>query len=214
MRIHFSANVILLMKQFELTFKPSVLHNTKRIVITNELISYNELEEKNTQPVLITSTNLSGIRYGIKWIKGYKFYIGRIYCIDILRTDNEVLKLRLKSVYRIRLHKLNDKYHQILTALYDFFFNDLIEKHLGLFLSNQPFELGGVRFTPEGIVLVKHGLIIWDDVALKQYSHYFSIFSKKESHKNAFFEFSVDWNSPILFTVIGKILTLSEQQRL
>lgn len=195
------------MEKFELIIKPSLLHNSKRITITKDFMEYSEINEANSTPIKLFKNEIEGIRYGIKWTRGLKFYIGRIYCIDIKKKDNSVFKIRLKSVYRIRSKILKEKYLQLLNTILKTFFYELITDYLNQLRNNKSFQLCGLYFMKEGILLDgKTILIRWDDIETKSYQTYYAIFSKTDSKKYKAFEHLNDWNTYILHSVCNQIL--------
>lgn len=150
---------------------------------------------------------ISQFRYGIKWIHGYSFVIGRIYCIDVQTHDKRVIKIRLKTIYGIRKKKLEEKYVAIVNALYNHFFDDIIYDYLDQFNEGKEFELLGIKFSTQGIVIdEKWGLVLWEDVGTHLYYTYYSVSNKKQPEKYKAFEFANDWNTSILYSVSRGIL--------
>ena len=77
-----------------LTLKESIFNKESTINITPELLEY--------QNISFSKFEIDEIRYGVKAIEGYRFRIGRIYCIDVKSLSGTVLRIKLKSVYGIR----------------------------------------------------------------------------------------------------------------
>jgi len=195
------------MEKFELLIRPSLFHNVKRVTITKEFIEYSEKKGTNSTPIKLLKEEIEGIRYGVKWIRGLEFYIGRIYCIDIKKKDNSVFKIRLKSVYKIRAKILREKYIQLLNTLFQSFFYELVIYYLNQFRNNESFQLCGLTFMKEGILLDnKTGLIKWDDIETKSFQTYYAIFSKTDSKKYRAFEYLNEWNTCVLYSVSDQIL--------
>ena len=86
-------------------YKTNFYSKEKTIVFTvNSLCQYRE----NDLLTQIDKEEINDIRYGISWIRGIDFTIGRIYCIDIRNRNNKVIKIRLRSLYginKMNLHK-------------------------------------------------------------------------------------------------------------
>lgn len=78
----------------QLIVKSSIFDKENSLTINPEFIQYKNIN--------FSKFEITDVRYGIKAIKGYRFRIGRIYCIDIKGLDGTVIKIRLKSLYRVR----------------------------------------------------------------------------------------------------------------
>ena len=85
----------------KLNLKTSLFHTERPLLITPELIEYNNYS--------FSKFEISELRYGVKAVEGYRFRIGRIYCIDIKSLRGNVIKIRLMSLYRVRKNKLGGK---------------------------------------------------------------------------------------------------------
>ena len=57
-------------------------------------------------------------------LRGYKVTFGRIYCIDIRDATGNIIKIRMTSIYKIRVKKLHGKYNAAINT----FFNILFRK--------------------------------------------------------------------------------------
>ena len=182
-----------------LLLKSSILTKQKTLVIEPEFMEFNNIN--------LSKFEIAAIRCGVKGIKGYKFWIGRIYCIDIKSVDGTVIKIRLKSLYGIRRKKLGEKYKLILAVLFENFVNDICQSFIAEFNNKVDLDLLGTTFTPEGIILNKiDKLIYWSDVGTKNYWHYFSIFSISDPNINASFYYLSDWNTIVLYNLVKNIL--------
>jgi hypothetical protein len=122
-----------------LTVKPSIVEKERKLTIDDNFLEFNNKK--------FLKSEITGFRYGIKAIKGYRFVIGRIYCIDVQKVDGSVIKIRLKSLYRIKKHQLEEKYSLILNAISKNYIHDIINNYLLLFSNKIDFELLGVTFT-------------------------------------------------------------------
>lgn len=186
-------------KPVELLLKATFFDNGKTITITPEFI---EFDNKN-----LSKFEINELRYGIKSIKGYRFRIGRIYCIDIKSFNETIIKIRLKSIYRINKKKLGKKYQIILNTLFQFFFNDISKSFIKNFNDGIEFDLAGITFKKEGILIDKKSEIIkWEDVGTKNYSTYYSLFSKLNPNKYKALNYLTDWNTSVLYSVSRTIL--------
>ena len=191
----------------QLLIKSSILDRERQLTIDNDFIEFDNKDLVSDSPTKLLKPNIAGVRHGIKWINGYQFVIGRIYCIDLLTVDKEVLKIRLKSLYGIRKHQLAEKYGKIVNALYDNFFDDISRDFLGKFSEKNDFQVAGISFTQTGMTLdSKSETIPWEDLGTKSYSTYYAIFSKSNPKHYKAVEYLNDWNTGVLYSVSRHIL--------
>jgi hypothetical protein len=185
-----------------------VLDRARELIIDKEFIEFDDKDLLADPPTKIYKQDISGIRYGIKWIHGYQFVIGRIYCVDVLARDKRCIKIRLKTLYGIRKHQLADKYSLIINSLFDNFFDDISRNYLNQHHSKQEFQIAGVRFCESGIAFdSKSQIVLWDDLASKAFTTYYALFSKSDPLNYKAFEYLHDWNVGVLYTVSRQILT-------
>jgi hypothetical protein len=177
------------------------------LTIDPTYIQFDDNDLINKPQTRFKKDDIKGFRYGIKWIKGYQFTIGRIYCIDIQDKNDRIIKLRLKSLYGIRKNQLNDKYLEILENLYDNFFDEISLKYLSKFDENIDFELGGLIFSQKGILFNKQSeFVSWNNIETSSFMTYYSIYPKSNPHSYKVFEYLNDWNTGILYSVSRQIL--------
>ena len=191
----------------QLFVKSSILDRERQLIIDKEFIEFDNKDSISDPPTMLLKRDLTGLRHGIKWISGYQFVIGRIYCIDLLTADKEIVKIRLKSLYGVRKKQLAEKYARIVNALYDNFFDDISRNYLDQFSENRDFRLADILFSQLGIVLdPKSEMIAWEDVGTKSYSTYYAMFSKSNPTRYKAVEYLNDWNTGVLYSVSRHIL--------
>lgn len=189
----------------QLTIKPSILSRARKLVIDKDFIDFDS-EYVGEPPIRTLKPDITAFRFRVKWIRGYTFIIGRIFCIDI-KTSNTVIKIRLSSLYGIRKKQLTEKYTKVLTALYDNFFDDISGKYLNQFNKEKTLRLSGIDISAEGITLnSKSAVIPWEDVGTKAYRTYYAIFSKSNPNKYKAFDYWHDWNTFVLYSVSRSIM--------
>jgi hypothetical protein len=190
-------------KSIELLVRPTIFDKEKTLIITPEFIEFD-----NTN---LSKFEISELRYGVKAIKGYRFRIGRIYCIDVKNFTGTIVKIRLKSIYRINKKKLGQKYKIIVEALFENFFNDMSNSFIKNFYDGIEFDLAGIKFKKEGILIDKKSEIIsWEDLGTKNYSTYYFMFSKSNPNKYKAVNYLTDWNTSVLYSVSRTILKAKE----
>lgn len=153
------------------------------------------------------STEIEGLRYGVKAIRGYRFRIGRIYCIDVRDMSGRLIKIRLKSLYRVRRRLLGEKYLEITNALFRQYFHEKIRHYLQQFQEGRPIELLGVSLNKEGVLFdEKTGRVSWIFLGTKRYWHYYTLYSEESPNNYRAFVFLDDWNAGVLQGLIELIL--------
>jgi hypothetical protein len=187
------------MQSLQLILKTSIFDKKTNLIITPELIEYNHKS--------FSKFEIADLRYGIKAIKGYRFRIGRIYCIDLRSLTGDVIKIRLISLYRIKKTRLEEQYKLVVSALLENFINDISRGFINNFRNKIDFNILGVTFTQEGIRLNnKSEIITWFDLGTKNYWTYFSLFSNSNLTVYKTFEYLNDWNTIVLYSVSRSIL--------
>jgi hypothetical protein len=144
-------------------------------------------------------------KFGIKWLNGYAFTFGRIYCIDIENIHGKQIKLRLKSIYGINLKSLTEKYSKIVDSLQDYYFDEISRKYLNDFSNNIIFKINNIEYDIYGVNFEKFS-IPWEDLQTKNYRNYFSISSKSDNKKHILIDYMYDWNGTVIYSVTRKIL--------
>lgn len=194
-------------EKLEFIVRSTILDRPRSLVIDPEFIEFDDQDQKSKLPTQFSRLEIEGIRYGVKPIRGYRFRIGRIYCIDIRDASNRVIKIRLKSVYRVRIKLLEKKYLAIVNSLFRYYFHDMTREYLTQFRDGQPVELLGVSLDNQGVLFdEKVGRISWGFLGTKRYWHYYTLYSEEKPNDYRTFMFLDDWNAGVLRGVIEVIL--------
>jgi hypothetical protein len=195
--------------KIEFTVKSSIFDRSRQLTIDPEYLEFDDHDLGSSLPVRFLKEEIEGIKYGVKGIRGYRFRIGRIYYIDIKSFSGEVIKVRLKSIYRVRVKRLEAKYGQILKALFANYFNEIARRYLELFRSGEPFEMLGVSFSAEGVLFdEKIGIIPWEFLGTKKYWTYYALFSETNPEHYKAFNYVDQWNAAVLHSVTEGILKM------
>ena len=199
--------------KLEYVLKSSIFDRPRQLVLDPLYLEFDDNNMVSSLPTKFLKEEIEGIRFGIKWIKGLDFYIGRIYCIDIKNKSGQIIKLRLKSIYGIRKKKLADKYVKIVNALFRYYFDALALQHIESFQNNQPIEILGVKIDAEGVTFdQKIGKISWNFLGTKRYHTYYTLFSEVDPNKYRAFEYINHWNTSLLQSVVEGILKIRSQE--
>jgi hypothetical protein len=196
------------------TLRSTILDRPRQLTLCPEYLEFDDNDLADAAPTRFLKSEIESLRYGIKGIRGYSFYIGRILIIDIRSTSGQVIKLRLKSLYRIRRKLLTDKYAEIVNALYKYYFHDMVRQYLKLFQDGQAFDILGVSVNADGVLFDnKVGRISWDFLAIRRYTTYYTLFSETNPNQYKALETMEHWNAGVLYSVIKSILESKFPQR-
>ncbi|WP_395077814.1 hypothetical protein [Flavobacterium sp.] len=205
--------------EFKTIIKRSFLDNSKRQLIINS--DYIQFEDKDLATDYFTkflSSEIKDYRYGVRWIRGAKFTIGRDYQIFIRNNENKIIKINFKSFYGINKSLHFKNYSGILNSLLKFYFNKIASDFIEKFQNQLEFSICNVHFSDKNIMIEtnsiikkKQNTILWKDVRTKDYRTYFAIYSQENpANINQCYNYKDDWNTAILNTVIRTILKNKE----
>jgi hypothetical protein len=196
-----------IIEKLEFMVRSTILDRPRSLVIDPEFIEFDDQDQVSKAPTQFSRSEIEGVRYGVKPIRGYRFRIGRIYCIDIRDASNRVIKIRLKSLYRVRIKLLEKKYLEIVNSLFRYYFHDMTWDYLAQLRNGQPVELLGVSLNNQGVLFdEKVGRISWDFLGTKRYWHYYTLYSEEKPNDYRAFVFLDDWNAGVLRGVIEVVL--------
>lgn len=187
--------------------RSSVFDRDRQLIFSDDGIRFEESDLKGAPLKLIEKNSITGFRYGIKWIKGVEFVIGRIYCIDIMANNKSALKIRLKSLYGVRKILLAEKYAQIINLLFEYFFDDHLKQYELKIDGGETINLLGTSISHDGVILTPGSpMITWEELGTGAYATYYALFSKTNSSNYKTFEYLTDWNTALLFSLTRTIL--------
>lgn len=192
------------MKEF--TIIRGLFDTRKRSLIIGEnFIKFENKDQNNDLFTVINKENITGIRYGIHFIKGLEFYIGREYLIFVRDKYGKELKINFKLFYKRKLDEKHQLYCDIIDELWDNFIGDIVYNYYLKFKNNEKFGISGIEIAEDRIKFDKKE-ILFKDLELKQYHHHFMIFSKEDHYKNRMLYYLKDKDAVILFSVLKHIL--------
>jgi hypothetical protein len=191
----------------EIIFKPTILDRPHKLVVDHLSLQLGMQDSREEVPLRFDLNEIEAFRYGIKWISGYQFTIGRVYCVDIKSGSGQVMSIRLRSLYGINKNAVSDKYVLIVQALSDYYFNDLCRNLMTKVEAGGEWHHPKIIVTKDGIVLRKlNTLLPWKDIGTRLYSTYYAIYSKLKPEVYESFEFLNDWNSSIVYSLSRSLL--------
>lgn len=199
------------MKEF--TIVRGLFDTRKRSLIIDEnFIKFENKDHIDDLFTIINKEDIAGIRYGIHFIDGYKFTIGREYQIFIRDKSNKELKIFFKLFYRRKLDEKRKLYFDIINELWKKFINDIAVNYLEKFNHNEEFSIAGIKILKDRIQFDKKQ-ILFEDLELKKYYHHFMIFSKQDNYKNKMLYYLKDKDAVILLGVLTNIIKNEQFRR-
>lgn len=186
----------------------------RKLIVHPEFIQFESGNGTSNQYIKFDKTSIKAYRFGVKWIRGSHFTIGREYQIFISNKEDKILKINFKSFYGIKKKACHHLYVDILEKLWDYYFRDIANNFLHEFWDNQEFTICNVTFNKENLSFKTKGIlkeetkeIEWDKVQTRDYQTYFAIYSTDDPvNKNKTFNYLNDWNTNILYSVVRTIL--------
>ncbi len=195
---------------FETYIQRGFLDNLPRKIIINpEYIEFEDKNRVNAENSKLYWKDFDGIRYGYERIRGYSFYIGLKRSIYVKDTNNNQIKISLTSLYKIRSKRNQEKYSEILHAIFDFFLNSYLGKIIQDVKSGETVTFGGVKVSAQQVEFnFKKESVNIDFLVLNiaSYRTYFYIHSEADNEVGIRINFLEEWNSILLYSLIKNLL--------
>lgn len=177
----------------------------RSLIIDENFLKFENKDHIENLFTIISKNEIVGIRYGIHFIKGFKFYIGREYQIFIKTISDKELKIFFKLFYRRKLNKKHQLFSDIVNELWNHYFDEILNKYIQQYNNNEEFNLCGIVFKNACIQFDKRE-ILYSDLAIKKYTYYFMIYSKEDLYKNKMMYYLKDNNAVILVELLNNII--------
>ena len=188
-----------------ISIKSDIFDRKRDLTFHPNFLEFDDNDRIDNNSTKFDKESIAKFKFGIKWLNGYAFTFGRIYCIDIEDLKGKQIKLRLKSFYGINLKSLSKKFVAIVDGLQDYYFDDISRKYLQDFSNNIEFKINNIEYNHKGINF-KNNSILWEDLQTKNYRNYFSLSSKSDNTKYLLVDYMNDWNGTVIYSVTRKIL--------
>jgi hypothetical protein len=173
------------MKEF--TIVRGLFDNRKRqLILDQNFIKFENKDRKDNLFTIINKEDISGIRYGIHFINGYSFYIGREYKIFIKTHSKQEIEINFKLFYGRKLNEKHQLFCDIVDGLWDNYLDDLSQIYLDKINHDENFELCEVEFLCDR----------------KKYKHYFVIYSNQDDYHSKMLYYLKDENAVILSNLL------------
>ena len=209
----------------EITFKikRSWFDNKERELIINpDFIQFENKNSLENNPTRFEKEDIISIRYGLVWIRGFEFTVGREYQIFIQNRNKEIIKIHFKGFYGINKKKLSEAYSDMLSYILDYYFQDILNEYVDKYDSGEELNLGDVFINKDYLKIKVAGLvknqfkeIPWESVGVREYYSHFAVFSNKDAQNiNRTFKYLDEWNSVLLLYLINAILKHKNKDKL
>ncbi|WP_315058487.1 hypothetical protein, partial [Chryseobacterium indoltheticum] len=146
----------------------------RSLIIDENFLKFENKDHIENLFTIISKNEIVGIRYGIHFIKGLKFYIGREYQIFIKTKSDKELKIFFKLFYRRKLNEKHQLFSDIVNELWNHYFDEILNNYIQQYNNNEEFNLCGIVFKNTCIQFDKKE-ILYSDLAIKKYTYYFMI---------------------------------------
>jgi len=177
----------------------------RSLIIDENFLKFENKDHIENLFTIISKNEIVGIRYGIHFIKGLKFYIGREYQIFIKTKSDKELKIFFKLFYRRKLNEKHQLFSDIVNELWNHYFDEILNNYIQQYNNNEEFNLCGIVFKNACIQFDKRE-ILYSDLAIKKYTYYFMIYSKEDLYKNKMMYYLKDNNAVILVELLNNII--------
>jgi len=176
----------------------------RSLLISENFIKFENKDLKDNSFTTFNKEDIAGIRYGIHFIKGLEFYIGREYQIFIRNKENKELKVFFKLFYARKLNEKHQLYCDIVDELWKNFFGEISHNYFEKFKNNEAFNIANVHIFGNKITFDKQE-ILFEDLGIKRYNHHFIIYSKEDHYKNKMLYYLKDKDAVILLNLLSQI---------
>ncbi|MCX8532518.1 hypothetical protein [Chryseobacterium luquanense] len=176
----------------------------RQLIIDEEFLKFENKDHTDDLFTIIPKNEIAGIRYGIHFIRGFEFYVGREYQIFIKTNLGKELKISFKLFYGRKLDKKHQLFCDIIDELWNCYFDDILNKYIRQYNNNEEFNLGGILFR-DTCIEFDNKEISYSDLGIKKYNHYLIIYSKEDQYKNKMLYFLKDENAVLISSLISLI---------
>ncbi|MDH4474707.1 MAG: hypothetical protein QE487_19030 [Fluviicola sp.] len=196
-------------------FKSNLLFGTsKQLTVSKEFIELTKAGKTDEKSIRFDKADIVAYRFGIKWISGYAFTIGREYHIFVKDKADREMKISLQSLYGFKKAETSKHYSQIIRSMAEYYLKEIVEDYLQQFSEGKPITICGVQLTETDVTIETKNRLInkkiaipWQNVGIKGYHTYFAIFSDENpTDINRSYYYLEEWNVGILFAVMEPLI--------
>ena len=200
--------------ELEFTIRRGITDNAPRkLTINFEFIRFQSNDLVTNLYTTFDKKEIVEFRFGMKWI-AFTITIGREYFIYIRNNENKILKINFRTYFGRKKNEYHQLYSDIIQNIRKIYFDEIVFEFIKKHENKENFAIGDVKFNDKGITIKTSGIlnviekiIDWNNIRIKSYITYFSIYSSENPiNINRGFSYLDDWNTYVLFEVIGTIL--------
>jgi len=188
---------------------------SRELIIDPKYLKFENKDRVNNTFTTFEKDQIEEYRFGVKWMK-YRFTFGREYVIEVKNSNKEIIKINFKTYFGRKKKEYHNLCNQILSALWDNYFAEIVENYIQKHERGEEFNIGEVSFLKEGIIIetnssikLKKALIPWEKVRTKTYVTYFAIYAvDKAADTNRGYSYLNDWNTVVVRSVVTSLLKM------
>ncbi len=202
-------------KSFEFFIKRGMWDSRPRkLILSKDCMTFDDKSGEGDTLACFKKEEIKDCRYGVVWLHGLYFVIGRDYQIYIRNTEDQVIKINFSTFYGIKKNEYHDKCLEIINALWDLYFGSIAEKLIIDFYEGKIIHVCDVDISETGVTIQSKGLfktvkkeITWDKLQTRAYVTYFAIYSSENpTDINKSYKYMDDWNVIVLNGVLRTII--------
>ena len=208
-------------RNLEFTIRRGILDNTPRkLILNSEFIKFESNDLVTNLYTVFENNEIAEFRFGMKWIS-FEVTFGREYFIFIRNTEKKVIKINFKTYFGNKKIEYQNLYREIVVNLENLYFGKIVDDYLKKYEEKESFQIGEVQFSEDNIQICVSGIlketkinISWENLRIKEYHSYFSIYSVQNPENiNRGFSYLEDWNSLVLCSFLKSILNFKKNEK-
>jgi hypothetical protein len=184
----------------------------KRYIINADGITIQNVSDVD-RPIFIPAASIKAFRYGVKFARGYAFYIGRKYWIEIKYNENEILIIALDSYYKIRLKAYDGAWRSIIKSLWNCYFGEILKEYVIAFNERKEFEIAGFIINSDGVNFGSDVELLWNELAVSYYRTYFMVYKIDDPKIRKSGTLAIDWNASLAQEFFRQLLASYQRQK-
>lgn len=187
--------------------KSSLIGKSKQLIVAKEYI---QLSSNGDNKIRFDKQDIVAYRFGVHWIKGLEFTIGREYRIFLKDSFDCTLKISFRSLYRNKLAEKGELFQSVMKSIWVNYFDEIVTNYLNQVANGETIRICNVEISDKNVtieppkMLNKRKVTIpWQHLGTKNYQTYYALFSDENPIEiNCMYRYLEDWNTGVLYSVI------------
>ncbi len=159
------------MKEFIL--KTHLFDRSRKLILAPDYVAFENKDLKDNEFTRIEKADIIDFRWHVEQIIWYEISVCTRYVIAFKTQNNTELKVTLRSYFRA---SQLDIFNDILNTCWDNYCAPLVENLADTFYNDQDVILCNHTLNQQGIIFPNGSQLNWDDVSVKDYHSYFTIY--------------------------------------